>query len=174
MCGLLHCPAVEMIIHHHHGSSHNLYTESASSFDPPPPFKLKTVIFTSSLLTHTSPNNSRLQEIWFSIALNFALLSLSLLCSVTRFDKQHTIRMVSYKRLNPEDVQFSSAVLSEEPRPVREDVPVSSWCVFIYHLYALLPPLYTVRLRSVKDLVSWIISAEMSCLLVLLFYYLIV
>ncbi|XP_030278092.1 lysosomal alpha-glucosidase [Sparus aurata] len=32
--------------------------------------------------------------------------------------------MVSYKRLNPEDVQFSSAVLSEESRPVREDVPV--------------------------------------------------
>lgn len=32
--------------------------------------------------------------------------------------------MVSYKRLNPEDVQFSSAVLLEEPRPVPEDVPV--------------------------------------------------
>lgn len=32
--------------------------------------------------------------------------------------------MVSYKRLNPEDVQFSSAVLLEEPRPVQE-VPVS-------------------------------------------------
>uniref|UniRef100_A0A4W6G9R1 Alpha glucosidase 2 n=1 Tax=Lates calcarifer TaxID=8187 RepID=A0A4W6G9R1_LATCA len=33
--------------------------------------------------------------------------------------------MVSYKRLNPEDVQFSSAVLSEEPRPVQEEVSVS-------------------------------------------------
>uniref|UniRef100_A0A4W6G8C3 Alpha glucosidase 2 n=1 Tax=Lates calcarifer TaxID=8187 RepID=A0A4W6G8C3_LATCA len=32
--------------------------------------------------------------------------------------------MVSYKRLNPEDVQFSSAVLSEEPRPVQEEVSV--------------------------------------------------
>ncbi|KAF0037092.1 hypothetical protein F2P81_009966 [Scophthalmus maximus] len=32
--------------------------------------------------------------------------------------------MVSYKRLNPEDVQFSSAVLSEEPRPAHEEVPV--------------------------------------------------
>ncbi|XP_060910669.1 lysosomal alpha-glucosidase [Labrus mixtus] len=32
--------------------------------------------------------------------------------------------MVSYKRLNPEDVQFSSAVLLEEPRPVREEIPV--------------------------------------------------
>uniref|UniRef100_A0A7N8WTL8 Alpha glucosidase 2 n=1 Tax=Mastacembelus armatus TaxID=205130 RepID=A0A7N8WTL8_9TELE len=32
------------------------------------------------------------------------------------------ITMVSYKRLNPEDVQFSSAVLSEEPRPVQEEV----------------------------------------------------
>lgn len=32
--------------------------------------------------------------------------------------------MVSYKRLNPEDVQFSNAALSEEPRPVHEEVPV--------------------------------------------------
>ncbi|KAM3624389.1 uncharacterized protein V6R79_022800 [Siganus canaliculatus] len=32
--------------------------------------------------------------------------------------------MASYKRLNPEDVQFSSAVLSEGPHPVREEVPV--------------------------------------------------
>uniref|UniRef100_UPI003AAB1127 lysosomal alpha-glucosidase n=1 Tax=Centroberyx gerrardi TaxID=166262 RepID=UPI003AAB1127 len=32
--------------------------------------------------------------------------------------------MVSYKRLNPEDVQFSSAVLSEEPAPVQEGVTV--------------------------------------------------
>lgn len=32
--------------------------------------------------------------------------------------------MVSYKRLNPEDVQFSSAVLSEELRPVQDEVPV--------------------------------------------------
>ncbi|XP_068606965.1 lysosomal alpha-glucosidase [Brachionichthys hirsutus] len=31
--------------------------------------------------------------------------------------------MVSYKRLNPEDVQFSGAVLSEERRPVRQEVP---------------------------------------------------
>ncbi|KAM9314287.1 lysosomal alpha-glucosidase isoform 2-T2 [Pholidichthys leucotaenia] len=30
--------------------------------------------------------------------------------------------MVSYKRLNPEDVQFSRAVLSEERHPVQEDV----------------------------------------------------
>ncbi|KAM4603471.1 lysosomal alpha-glucosidase isoform 2-T3 [Polymixia lowei] len=32
--------------------------------------------------------------------------------------------MVSYKRLNPEDVQFSNAVLSEEHVPVREEVTV--------------------------------------------------
>ncbi|XP_068177890.1 lysosomal alpha-glucosidase isoform X2 [Antennarius striatus] len=31
--------------------------------------------------------------------------------------------MVSYKRLNPEDVQFSSAVLSEEPPSVHQEVP---------------------------------------------------
>lgn len=35
--------------------------------------------------------------------------------------------MVSYERLNPEDVQFSSAVLSAEPRRVQEDVSVSSY-----------------------------------------------
>lgn len=32
--------------------------------------------------------------------------------------------MVSYKRLNPEDVQFSSEVLSVDPRPVQEEVSV--------------------------------------------------
>ncbi|XP_074553137.1 lysosomal alpha-glucosidase [Halichoeres trimaculatus] len=32
--------------------------------------------------------------------------------------------MVSYKRLNPEDIQFSGALLSEEPRPVREELSV--------------------------------------------------
>ncbi|TNN50873.1 Lysosomal alpha-glucosidase [Liparis tanakae] len=31
--------------------------------------------------------------------------------------------MVSYKRLNPEDVQFSHAALSAEPRHAQEDVP---------------------------------------------------
>lgn len=33
--------------------------------------------------------------------------------------------MVSYKRLNPEDVQFSGAVLEKEPSLVRKEVPVS-------------------------------------------------
>ncbi|CAN9510595.1 unnamed protein product [Ophioblennius macclurei] len=32
--------------------------------------------------------------------------------------------MVSYKRLNPEDVQFSTSVLSEERRPTPEELPV--------------------------------------------------
>ncbi|XP_070840184.1 lysosomal alpha-glucosidase isoform X1 [Chaetodon trifascialis] len=42
----------------------------------------------------------------------------------THLDK-HTVRMVSYKRLNPEDVRFSSTIFSEDPRPaVQEDVPV--------------------------------------------------
>lgn len=80
MCGLLHCPAVEMIIHHHHhhhhGSSHNLCKESASSYD-----ETLQLIFTSSLLIHASPNDATLQDIWFSTALNFALLSLSLCLS---------------------------------------------------------------------------------------------
>ncbi|TNN88166.1 hypothetical protein EYF80_001747 [Liparis tanakae] len=31
--------------------------------------------------------------------------------------------VVSYKRLNPEDVQFSHAALSAEPRHAQEDVP---------------------------------------------------
>ncbi|XP_076004053.1 lysosomal alpha-glucosidase [Genypterus blacodes] len=33
--------------------------------------------------------------------------------------------MVSYERLNPEDVQFSSAALSGEPRPVQQDATVT-------------------------------------------------
>ncbi|XP_056135894.1 lysosomal alpha-glucosidase isoform X2 [Lampris incognitus] len=36
--------------------------------------------------------------------------------------------MVSYKRLNPEDVQFTSAVLSEEPAPVLKEVVVTEEC----------------------------------------------
>ncbi|KAM6939968.1 lysosomal alpha-glucosidase [Xenentodon cancila] len=32
--------------------------------------------------------------------------------------------MVSYKRLNPEDVQFSSRIFSEEPHQIQEDVPI--------------------------------------------------
>ncbi|XP_035038068.2 lysosomal alpha-glucosidase isoform X3 [Hippoglossus stenolepis] len=32
--------------------------------------------------------------------------------------------MVSYKRLSPEDVQFSNAVLTEEQRPVQDEIPV--------------------------------------------------
>ncbi|KAG7222581.1 hypothetical protein INR49_016178 [Caranx melampygus] len=40
-------------------------------------------------------------------------------------EEARTARMVSYKRLNPEDVQFSSAVLSEsEPRTVQQEVSV--------------------------------------------------
>lgn len=40
--------------------------------------------------------------------------------------------MVSYKKLNPEDVQFSSTVLSEESRPAQEEVAVSSYQVSFF------------------------------------------
>uniref|UniRef100_A0A668AIN9 Alpha glucosidase 2 n=1 Tax=Myripristis murdjan TaxID=586833 RepID=A0A668AIN9_9TELE len=37
----------------------------------------------------------------------------------------HAMKMASYKRLNPEYVQFSNAVLSEEPGPAQEQVSVT-------------------------------------------------
>lgn len=41
--------------------------------------------------------------------------------------------MVSYKRLNPENVQFSGALLSEEHhRPAQEDVAVSKLFFYLY------------------------------------------
>lgn len=50
----------------------------------------------------------------------FALLLLSVW-------QAHINTMVSYKKLNPEDVQFSSASLSEESHPTQEEVAVSSY-----------------------------------------------
>jgi len=42
-----------------------------------------------------------------------------------------SVRMVSYKRLNPEDVQFSHTALSEEPRHAQEEVSVSPCVRFL-------------------------------------------
>lgn len=81
---------------------------------------------------------SKQQEMGFATALNLfccLCLSFSYVFSYS-FWQTHIMRMVSYKRLNPEDVQFSSAVLSEEPCPVQEEVPVSSY-VYIYCLLCL-------------------------------------
>lgn len=63
------------------------------------------------------------------IVLNVVLLSLPLFVLVTHFDVR-IMKMVSYKRLNPENVQFSSA---SEPSAILEEVPVSFF-VYIYCL----------------------------------------
>uniref|UniRef100_A0A4W6GAA9 Alpha glucosidase 2 n=1 Tax=Lates calcarifer TaxID=8187 RepID=A0A4W6GAA9_LATCA len=46
-------------------------------------------------------------------------------CHCTELCATDSVSLYLLHRLNPEDVQFSSAVLSEEPRPVQEEVSVS-------------------------------------------------
>lgn len=59
--------------------------------------------------------------------------------------------MVSYTRLNPDSVQFSSAVLSEEPCPGHEERLVSSCVSYVLLLTVCLEP-SAVSSRNIKTL----------------------
>lgn len=52
-------------------------------------------------------------------------LSVSLVSSGCSVWRAPSLRMVSYKRLNPEDVHFAGAAPSQQPCPAHEDAPVS-------------------------------------------------
>lgn len=76
--------------------------------------------FASTLfLSHTCANRTRKSNFPLSFALSPSLLQ----CSCGLLD-QHFQRMVSYKRLNPEDVHFSSGLLPTESSKLQEDLPV--------------------------------------------------
>lgn len=91
-------------------------------------------LFCTSLhfLVHTlfCPTNLKQQEMTFTAELCLLSPPSLSLCPLYAHSctlwQTHTVSMVSYERLNPEDVRFSNAALSREPRPVREEVMVSS------------------------------------------------